>query len=418
MPRSKAKKTGKIPGIGGRGGYYSDTIAPNLRKIVPSGTFAKVGKMAGGKAAGMLPAPGSNKIGSSLGGYLGGKLAQILGFGSYTVKANTLLTEGGRLSEGQEIPMFKNYGHETRVSHREFLGELVTPASPTVFNNTTYRINAANPVLFPWLAPIASNYQQYRFNGLVVEFKTLSSDITAGGALGSVILATNYDVVDVPFSTKITMENSEYAISAKPSLSQLHAVECDPEQVANNLYYCRSSADGSSTADARFYDLGLLQIATSGLPSSAGTVLGELWISYDVSLLKPIISSTISSGSMTINSGGTVTSAVPFGSAPTPTGNTLAIGSGSTLTWPYPGTYYVSIQWIGTGFANPTVSGTASAVLKWTEFPRPGTLTAAALTYNVTVTAANQTTVFDFTTTTTTTASGWHIIACPVSNLL
>jgi len=40
-------------------------------------------------------------------------------------------------------------------------------------------------------------------------------------------------------------------------------------------------------ADPRFYDLGLFQIATSGMQS--GYVVGELWVSYDIVFRKPRI---------------------------------------------------------------------------------------------------------------------------------
>lgn len=415
--KQKQAKINRINGIQGQGGYYSDKIVPFMQKVVPQGTFRAVGGKVGTHLGGVSGVPYMDKVGGGAGGYLGGKLSQILGFGDYTVRQNSLMDSGGKLSEGTEIPTFKSVGHETRICHREYIGDILTPASPLVFSNTSYKINAANPSLFPWLAPIAANYQQYRFNGLVLEFKSLSSDVTAGGALGAIIMATNYDAVDTVFSSKLTMENSEFAISCKPSLSQMHAVECDPQQVANNLYYCRDSTQGTGTADNRFYDLGNFQIATVGLPSVAGTVLGELWASYDVSLLKPEVASTTASGGQSILAVTSISNAVPFGTSPTSTGPVLATAAGNVLTFPFVGTYYLAYQWGGTVFAHPTIGGTATTTLKLSEFPRPGTLTNATVTYTVNVSVPNQTTILDFTTCTSTTALLTHVIATSIASL-
>jgi hypothetical protein len=319
------------------------------------------------------------------------------------------------LSEGEDIPAFTTNGHETRVVHREYVGDIVAPASPAVFSNTVYSINAANSLLFPWLAPLAANYQQYRFNGMVFEFKTLSSDITAGGALGAVIMATNYDVNALAFTSKLTMENSEYAISAKPSRSQLHAVECDPSQTPNNLYYCLDAARNvAAISDPRFYNMGLFQIATAGLPSSPGQVLGELWVSYDVSLMKPDISATLSSGSCKIVSSGVgVDKTHIFGTtAATITGVAIATAVGGTITFLYPGSYVICLQTTGTACDNPTYSGSASQISGTvvTSAPRVS-LTSFGGVFSVTTTVPNQNVFIDCTSSTTVTSSLTFVVA-------
>jgi hypothetical protein len=121
--------------------------------------------------------------------------------------------------------------------------------------------------------------------GCIFEFKTLSSDITSGGALGSVVLATDYDSADASYASKVVMENSEYAVSAKPSVCQIHAVECDPAVTFSSIKFIRD-APVPSGKDVRLYDMGNFQIAMEGLPTSSGT-LGELWVSYEVALYKP-----------------------------------------------------------------------------------------------------------------------------------
>lgn len=400
--QQKQQAARAIQQIHGQGGYYTDHILPFLQKAVPKGTFAKLGGTGGamlGKAAGM---PGAGALGGFAGAKLGGKISQILGFGDYTVTSNTIAKMGTAVPEGQPIPTFQSMGHETRICHREYVQDIVVPAVPAAFTNLQFTINAGNVALFPWLATIASQFQQYRFNGMVIEYRTLSSDITAGGALGSVILATEYDVISTPYASKIAMENSQYAVSAKPSLSQMHAVECDPSLTSNNLYYVRDAGASSATSDSRFYDLGNFQLATQGLPGTAGAVLGELWVSYDVTLLKPEISSP-GGAIQKVASGGTTSKAAIFGASPVETGANFCDAVTNTLTFSTPGEYEVVLATVGTGLVVPTTTGTASTA---TVLSTVGTTPTIFMSlYRVTVTAQGQTVIFDGSGSTTTTSS-------------
>jgi hypothetical protein len=354
--------------IVGQGGYYTEKMLPVLRRVFPSGTFSKAGGFIGGNAAGSVN-PGLSNAGSALGARLGQKLANVVGFGAYTVNKNSLLKTASVLPEGTEIPQFMNSIHETRIQHREYIGDIVVPSSPNSFVNQSFTINAANSTTFPWLAAVAARYQQYKFNGLIFEFKTLSSDITAGGALGAVIMSTNYDTIKRPFANKLEMENSEYATSAKPSRSQIHAVECDPAMTQSKLLYCADAGnDETLDIDPRFANLGNFQLATVGLPGSAGQVLGELWASYDVSLFKPDLGTPIDVGWQKFTAAGTVSITAPCGdpalSFLSESGYILQVYDAISIKIKKRSKLYVTAIYVGTGitstsmlaYANCTVS--------------------------------------------------------------
>lgn len=392
------RKAATIAKINGQGDYYATQILPRLQKLFPPGTFAKAGGMAGGALGGIggnliNPVAGvaGGKLGSAAGSVLGDKLAKLVGFGDYSVMSNSLVKSGGVIAPGEAIPSFGVLGASTRVKHREYLGDVIVPSSPTAFTLASYAVNPGNNYAFPWLATIAGQYQQYRFDGLVFEFKTLSSDITSGGALGAVIMSSNYDVVQPSFSSKIQMENSQYAVSTKPSCSMIHTMECAPGQVANNLYYVRGSSPQTvSGQDNRFYDLANFQLATQGLPGSAGQVLGELWVSYDVQLFKPIVNEGYIGANIT---GASPTNAAIYGAVPTVTGSD-ATATGSTLTFTNPGDYLVTWIMTGTTFVAPTYTGTRNAS---TQEASLFGATSAALVVAVHTTVPGQTLITDFT---------------------
>jgi hypothetical protein len=129
---------------------------------------------------------------------------------------------------------------------------------------------------------------------MVVEFKSNTTDYAAAGPLGSVGIATNYNVADAKFDNLVEFQNSEFAVVSKPSRNILHAIECHPSIGRGEWLYVRDvdNENPSTVQDPRFNDFGLLQICTSGLPGTAGQTLGQLWVSYDIEFAKPVLGSS------------------------------------------------------------------------------------------------------------------------------
>lgn len=228
----------------------------------------------------------AGKVGTAF----GAGISRIAGFGDYTVTDNTM-SKGGYSSI--DVPMFGGSGSsEVRVTHREFVRTVSVPSDGLSFNNLTMDINPSNTEMFPWLSRIARNYQQYKINGMVLTFKSMTSEYTSSGALGTVGIATNYNVNDKPYSDIVSFENSQFAVVNKPSLNIVHAIEC--KEFARNglqLYVRDADSQSTQTSDARFYDFAKVQVMTDGLPQTPGTTLGQLWVSYDITLLKPVVAS-------------------------------------------------------------------------------------------------------------------------------
>jgi len=128
---------------------------------------------------------------------------------------------------------------------------------------------------------------------LVFEYRASSGTAVsaASSALGVVILATDYDALNAPFSDKQSMESYEFATSTVPFSGCLHPVECARGSNVLSSLYTRKPGALPAGADLRFYDMGNFQIATQGMQSSY--VVGELWVTYDIRLIKPRLDRTI-----------------------------------------------------------------------------------------------------------------------------
>jgi len=252
-------------------------------------TGMHLGGAAIGAATGLGPA-----LGSQLGSLAGSVFGSITGMGDYKVHSNSLMSGGP--------PVFLNAPPSVRFPGKEYIADIITSADGLTFKNNTFSINPGDATTFPWLSQIAQGFTQYRFHGLVFYFKSNSADAigSTNTALGSVVMATDYNVLDRPFPNKTTMEVHEFCAAGKPSEDIIHPIECDPKRTTIENLYVRNNDSGQS--DRRFHDLGLFQIATVG--QQAESVVGELWVSYDIEFFKRSAPSTFGSRIPTMLLGG------------------------------------------------------------------------------------------------------------------
>lgn len=313
------------------------------------------GQQLGGEAGAWL----GEKLGGLAHGIIG---SAISGLGDYTVKKNTLLAP--------EVPTIINDSVKGGITfrHKEYLRDIITSPTPGAFNLDSFLINPGNEKTFGWLSQIAPNFEQYSLEGMIFEFRSMSADAlnSTNTALGSVIMATNYDAIDTNFTTKGQMENYEWGMSCKPSSNMLHPIECAPRQSFNSeLYVLNGPVPAGS--DARLYHWGNMQIATTGF-QGASVNIGELWVTYQVRLLKPKIFTAMGGeiGTyLSVNS--SYTNALPLGNG------TLNLGTDTigiildppnrNIGFPILGIkkhYQVTLRWTGSlaSFTYPTITYT------------------------------------------------------------
>lgn len=223
--------------------------------------------------------------GGRVGAEAGRLFRSITGFGDYKVNSNSLL-------RSDPLPSFSNMSSGTRVVHREYLFDVITSPTPGQFNIEQVAIQPALLASFPWLSASAENYQEYKINGLIFEFKSNSYNAVSSTntAAGTVVMSTNYNVLDPPFTNKFQMEQSQFTCSDKPSNHLAHPIECARLETPTSVLFTRPGP--VTTGDLRLYDWGNFFIATVGMQGSS-TNLGELWISYDITLLKPKLGTTV-----------------------------------------------------------------------------------------------------------------------------
>lgn len=224
------------------------------------------------------------RLGTWAGNKLGGWLGGITGTGDYE---NT-----GPIDPMPNIqtPTVRNESDRSVViSHKEYIGDVITSPDAGDFRLMSFMVNPGNPSCFPWLSQLAPCFQEYQLNGCLFHFKSMSADAlnSTNTALGQVVCATNYNVAQKNYESKFEMENTEFGSSSKPSVSFMHPIECDRRiNVLGNLYVAPGGVPPPGS-DPQFYNHANFQIATNGFQGSSVNV-GELWVTYEVILRKPI----------------------------------------------------------------------------------------------------------------------------------
>lgn len=312
------------------------------------------------------PKSAGYRVGSAIGGWIGNGVQNLItkltGFGDYMVHENSIFQGGIGILEIKNT----NENGGVIIRHREYLGPVLATVD---FTNTVYPLNPGLSGTFPWGSKPSNAFEQWKMRGAVAEFVSTSSDsvlsTNTSSALGQVMIATQYDSLTPPFSSKMEMLNHEFSNSRKPSESFVHPIECKTSLTPQQLFYVRDGALPLG-ADERLYDLGLLQIATQGMQAVGGSI-GDLWITYELELYKPCINPGAPIGSILSDHFQLVTwsNANPLGTASVLTSTSSMRGQivngGGYRFPPYviDGNFLVTINWRGSSpsaYTPPTLT--------------------------------------------------------------
>lgn len=242
-----------------------------------------------------------SSIGSVLGNFAERGIRSLFGSGDYSVEARTAGYETAANSmiepvSAEQVPLFadssKHHGAVT-VRHREYIQDISsgTTALPAA---QEFIISPRDATTFPWLSTIARNFEQWIPLGIVFEFVSTAGSAINGtsAALGDVNFATQYNSAAPLFINKSQLLNHFYSSSAATNANLMHAVECSPDDTPILPRYL-DTEDFKIPTDPRLDALGIFQYIGTGSPGAY--ICGQLWITYEIVLLKPKLSIFVSS---------------------------------------------------------------------------------------------------------------------------
>lgn len=226
-------------------------------------------------------------------------------------------------------------GDETgrvRVSRREYVMRVTAPTTVSDFDNSSFSINPGLSGVFAWLSQIAANYDEYTLEHLVFHYKPVISQASQSGAMGSILLSCNYNAGAAKFASFREMAEYMGTLETRICDEAYFGVECDPTKHGSQPVEFVRTGSVPVGQDIKTYDLGLFQIATSDIDSgfTPGSLLGHLYVEYEVMLGKPKLYTALGKGILSdmFRSVTGASLAAPFGTPIAQDQNTL----GSVLT--------------------------------------------------------------------------------------
>lgn len=187
------------------------------------------------------------------------------------------IAQGAKVHGAQ--PRTESTPRGMRIHHREFCQDV---SSSTVFAVSKFLpINPGNEELFPWLSPVATRFESYRFENL----KFIYEPLVPTTAPGVMLMAVDFESADpLPSSKQVMMS---YKSSVRCSLwesCELKLAKADMQKIKDK--FTLDHAPSTST-DVRLYNVGNLAIASTG--AAAAAICGELYVEYDVIVETPQI---------------------------------------------------------------------------------------------------------------------------------
>jgi len=315
-------------------------------------------KLRGMEVSTSQPTTFMGKLGKSLqmvGGGLG-SFSKIWGLGAYR------MTNSCFDVTSQQVPYMHSSIDGFTVRHREYLGDVL--GNNSILSWTNYSINPGLSLTFPYLSGIACNFAEYKWKGLVFEYKTTCATAVANGtnpSMGTVSMAANYRA-DAPHPvSRQQILNSFWCADGVVYENLILPIECDPKENPMEVQYVRTGPVPTGS-DEKLYDLGNVDILLCNNPST--NAVGELWVSYEIEFFKPVQSTTKIAGYAHYTAGN-YSDASPFQAGTTSVRDTIGLSfSNNAIIFPQ--------NFTGTIMIHLTCFGTSTTVTTGTMTPSGG----------------------------------------------
>lgn len=222
-----------------------------------------------------------------------------------------------------------------RIRHTELIRDWDKDSSTDWDVDFTIPINPGLRNSFPWLSGLAANFERYKFHHL--EYKYVSMQPTT--AAGIVGIGPEYDASeDNSAIEKREMASWEGYVSGSIWMDLTCKLKKGNMAGGRTSHFIRRR-DIEDT-DVKTYDVGRVFFASVG---NASTLLGEVYVSYDVTLYNPQLHVEVGEDARIVNNGVDLDNNQFTGATITDNGLGVTIRSGNAINVHEPGNFLVDI---------------------------------------------------------------------------
>jgi len=219
-----------------------------------------------------------------------------------------------------------------RIRHREYIQDV---SGSVGFSSQSLSINPGIPSVFPWLSVMAKQFESFLFRRLKFDYETQKSASTSG----SVMLAVDFDAADSPPTSKQELMSFHNAVRSAVWAECCYSSDEKDLQKFGVQRYIRSGSLGPNL-DIKTYDVGNLILATQGEADTS--VIGELYVEYDVELITPQLSSADECGAFSLSNAVPIDADLFASSVPDPLNLSSISRVANTFTFARAGQYLLS----------------------------------------------------------------------------
>jgi len=178
-------------------------------------------------------------------------------------------------------PKFVSTSKGIRVTNREMIDSILMGQSASFADNIwSYAVNPG-ATTFNWLRNLGLNWESYTFKKLEFEYVPACPSTTPG----TIVMAFDYDIWDEPPSDHVAMSSWAHASRSTVWTSCTNRLAPSDASVLGKKRFVRWFAE-ESNRNMQDYDIATFYLAVVS-NVTALTVLGELWVTYDVELNTP-----------------------------------------------------------------------------------------------------------------------------------
>jgi hypothetical protein len=289
-----------------------------------------------------------------------------------------------RFTNPKPIINYGRDGNTCRVQHIERLG---TIQGTSAFTTTQFAMNPGLASVFPWLAPIANQFETYKFRRLAILYKPRCAT-TQTGEVG---IAVDYDAADQAPINSVVAEDYQGTVSESPWKDLAYVA--NPANLGKEKNYYMRNGPLALNLDIKTYDTANVFVFTE---NNQVALAGYVYVQYDVELMTPQVSPfgfvvPALGGAISTSTG---TPANPLGTISNAAAGTiipaLTVDGGGLVHLTAPGTYLVIADYTGntiTGMTPTTSQG--SSTISGTKTIINGAATAVLTVFFITTTVAN-----------------------------
>jgi len=164
-----------------------------------------------------------------------------------------------------------------RVSHRELvLGSIAGSTTFTV--QSSLSLNPGLTTVFPWLAPQAIQWQQYRIHKLLAEYVPLAPTSTQG----DIILSPDYDASNPAPTTETQAANNRDSVEFACWSRNTCYLDVAAMMGLGPRRFVRATNVGG---DIKTFDVGRLFVCSNN--QTGTSAVGKLYLEYDIEFFTP-----------------------------------------------------------------------------------------------------------------------------------